>query len=140
VIQIGASEKVATAFANQPTAETRATNPLATAIINHANKDNTVPASWLLGMNWIESKLNPNAPRPIGPNGQPLSSADGGWQITDDMKRAFFGDDKKNWNKVYDPAASTEAAGSFLSRAYTQMKEKGTGKEPGALLHQMIVY
>jgi hypothetical protein len=55
---------------------------VAAAAIHHANVMGINPEI-LLGMGWIESRLNANAGKPTTKDGRVLSSAEGPWQIID---------------------------------------------------------
>lgn len=124
----GWARRFAGAYAGQPTTETRASNPVAAAAIHHANVMGINPEI-LLGMGWIESRLNANAGKPTTKDGRVLSSAEGPWQIIDSPSTlAAIGITK---DEKFDIEKTTAGIARFTARGIEWMKSVGITPTPG---------
>ena len=99
-------------------------NPLVREIVVQADAHG-VPREIMLGIGHIESRLNTNAGRPRRSDGTEMSSAEGGWQIIDQMARAMGVTNKR------DPVESTAAVARFLSGVRARLQDRGIEPTPG---------
>lgn len=116
--QGGFVTRVTEALANTPTDENRATNPMVSNILTRADASG-VPREVLLAIGQLESRLNANAPRPTRRDGTVMSSAEGGWQITDEMARILGVRNRR------DPVETTAAIADYVSQVRSRLQERG---------------
>lgn len=112
------------AFSEVPSATTG--NPLVDSALKWAPVHGVDPKV-ALAIAQIESKLNPKHGKPIGRDGKAMSSAEGGWQIIDEMAR-YFGLSR---DQKFDPDASSNAVIQYLAKSQSRLKELGHEATPG---------
>lgn len=82
-----------------------------------------------VAIGWIESRLNMNHGKPIGRDGRPMSSAEGGWQILDGVARDF----KLTPEEKRDPEKATAAVMAHFAQNKALIEKKGITATPGKI-------
>lgn len=99
-------------------------------VVNAAN-DAGVDPRVMLAIGWIESKLNPNAGKPIGKDGAPMSSAEGMFQVLsarDTLQELGISADQK-----FDVKVVSAALSSYMKRQIGVMEKRNIPVTPGKM-------
>lgn len=98
------------------------------ATLKHAPANGIDPKT-AIAIGWIESRLNMDHGKPIGRDGRPMSSAEGGWQILDGVARDF----KLSIAEKRDPEKATAAVMKHFAQNKGRLEQLGHQATPGKL-------
>ena len=118
------TEAYAGVYKGQPTQQTKSSNKFANAIVSEANAHGLDP-NMMLGMAYIESRLNEKAQAPRFKDGRLMSTAEGGWQLTNEFKRVLGVTDK------FDGEETSKAVAKWTANVQERIRSMGHEPTPG---------